>query len=135
MKVVRTLEEIERLPCRSIIVGPSWDDELYQKADALNWLTPGSEEPWDSFNLEPRGPFVVLREGEILDDEERPMLLPEKDRPATTIRLPLRVSAYPIGQIEIRDDGQCLVHYSREDVMQQIRTAIRDVEEGRVDEE
>jgi hypothetical protein len=126
MKVVSTLEELERLPYRSIIVGPSWDDELYQKADATNWLTPGSSDPWDSFSLESRGPFVVLREGEILDDEERPAILSSK--PNRRYVFPLRVSAYPIGQIEVQPDGQVQVHYAREDLLRQVGTAISERE-------
>lgn len=130
MKTVSTLEEIEKLPCRSIIVGPSWDDELYQKADAIHWLAPGSEDPWLSDQLESRGPFVVLREGEILDDEERPAILPVRDRPFDTFRAMLRVAEFPIGQVEVNSfNGQIQLHYSREDLINQVRTLVRESRE------
>lgn len=124
MKAVRTLEELNQLPPRSIIVGPSWDDELYQKSDYIHWHTPGSTDDWDGEQLEHRGPFAVLREGEILDDEERPMVLPKHLCPSDTSRFVLRIDGFPIGQTEVKPDGAISLHYSREDVINQVASLL-----------
>lgn len=127
MKTVTTLEQLNELPPRSIIVGPSWDDEVYQKVDNVDWFAPGNDVPWDSESLEHRGPFAVLREGELMDDEIRPIIL-EGGRPSETLRFPLRVTAFPIGQVEVKPDGNVLLHYSRDDVIMGVRNAIQDRE-------
>jgi hypothetical protein len=56
-------EDLEGLPAGTIITGPAFNDELY-KFDGAVWWTTGSESSWNSHQLEPRGPFKLLRIGD-----------------------------------------------------------------------
>lgn len=60
------LEEVEliALPLRTVIAGPSLDDEVYQKCGTDDWFAVAQEHPWTSRSLVARGPFTILRLGE-----------------------------------------------------------------------
>lgn len=57
-------QKLTDLPIRSVIAGPEWHDEVFQKVDDNKWLSFGSDRPWSAKDLTPRGPFTVLRRGE-----------------------------------------------------------------------
>lgn len=56
--------ELIALPTATILVGPSWHDEVYKKCGTDDWFSIGSDVPWSARSLAPRGPFSVLRFGE-----------------------------------------------------------------------
>jgi hypothetical protein len=56
--------ELLMLPVRSVIAGPNWNDEVYQKTDTDEWFAIAQEIPWTSRSLRARGPFTILRFGE-----------------------------------------------------------------------
>jgi len=53
---------LNALPDRTVIAGPEWHDEVYQKSGET-WYGIGSGMPWEAKDLGPRGPFNVLRRG------------------------------------------------------------------------
>lgn len=55
--------ELLALPNRTVIAGPDWHDEVYQKTDTDEWYAIAQEAPWTSRSLRARGPFTVLRHG------------------------------------------------------------------------
>lgn len=57
------LEKLKSLPIRTIVTGPEWNDEVYQKFDDDKWFGIAADIPWTSLDLAPRGPFRVLRRG------------------------------------------------------------------------
>lgn len=56
-------EILDVLPNRTVIAGPEFHDEIYQKSGTV-WYGVGSNVPWDTASLAERGPFSVLRRGE-----------------------------------------------------------------------
>jgi hypothetical protein len=58
-----TAEDLAKLPAGSVVAGPSYHDELYKHMGADLWLGIGSDDPWNSHQLEPRGPFFLLKLG------------------------------------------------------------------------
>lgn len=56
--------ELIVLPPGTVILGPSWHEECYQKGGGVDeWWAPAQEHPWTSRSLLPRGPFRVLHVG------------------------------------------------------------------------
>lgn len=64
MSVLIAELELLALPPRTIVVGPEWHDEVYQKCGTDEWFAIAQEHPWTSRSLVARGPFTVLRFGE-----------------------------------------------------------------------
>lgn len=56
--------ELLVLPLRTVIAGPSWHDEVYQKCGTDEWYAIAQQHPWTSRELVSRGPFSILRLGE-----------------------------------------------------------------------
>lgn len=54
--------ELIVLPAGTVIAGPAWHDEIYQKGGTDEWYAVAQETPWTSRSLLPRGPFTILRE-------------------------------------------------------------------------
>lgn len=56
--------ELLVLPPGTVLLGPEWDEECYQKGgDTDEWWAPGQEVSWTSRSLLSRGPFTVLHVG------------------------------------------------------------------------
>lgn len=56
-------EKLRSFPIRTVIAGPEWHDEIYQKSGEDDWYPIGSNVPWTTAGLATRGPFHVLRRG------------------------------------------------------------------------
>lgn len=56
--------ELLALPLRTVVAGPSWNDEVYQKTDTDEWFSIASDAPWTCRSLAACGPFAILRLGE-----------------------------------------------------------------------
>lgn len=56
-------EKLRSLPLRTVVAGPEWNDEVYQRSDEDEWYAIGSNIAWTTAGLATRGPFHVLRRG------------------------------------------------------------------------
>lgn len=70
MNRIVTREELLDLEVGTLLRGPDWHSEVYLKTGEDEFLSPGSEHPWDSFNLEPRGSFEILKGIDSISIEE-----------------------------------------------------------------
>ena len=59
-RVVTTVAELIMLPEESIIRGPDWHGEVYQKSGDVEYFGIASAMPWLASNLQPRGPFTII---------------------------------------------------------------------------
>jgi len=60
---ISLIDQLEKLPAGTVIVGPDFNNEVYQTDGEVWWAT-GQEVPWTSGVLIARGPFHVLKFGD-----------------------------------------------------------------------
>ena len=61
-RLVSNVEELLMLPIETVLRGPDFNGEVYQKFDDVEFSSISGETSWLASSLAPRGPFTIIWE-------------------------------------------------------------------------